>query len=139
MSSLAPGLSTYLTEVLGISRFGVSGRRKLKVIFVTDSAFSAEAKELFLKMTVAMKLAATEFVLCEGEVAADLSAQYIVFFSTAVGAIKQPPSDVYAGISHLQTDSPELLLKNSELKKKVWSDLQKVMREISIEAAPGSS
>lgn len=120
----------YLEEVLGL-RYLIRPPVKAvppKVIFLIRHAFTDPAGELFLKMTEAMKLKPGEFLVFERDLPEALKAcpTVVHFF-----ALDDAPKHWF------EIESPEILLSQPELKKKAWSDLQKVMKQISIvEAKP---
>lgn len=138
MSGTHTYLSEYLPQVLGVSSFlnpyQVQAETdenqiiRCRVLFRTDKPLSAAGLDLFQKMATAMKLAESDFCLEQGSESSGrlIQADWTVHFVSSTAPQDAPRP------SWTQTLSPEVLVHQPELKRKVWQDLQLVMKNLKI-------
>lgn len=104
-----------------------------------ESFFEPEVQELSEKMLAALKLGPQEFFyvdcvmnekpLIPAEAQKFFKADAVLFFSKEPENIGQ--IQIKGGFSWLETFSPAYLLKNPDAKRIVWTDMQKILKELN--------
>jgi hypothetical protein len=127
MKTVNESLHYYLSQVLGMQGMilpaneveAASKLKSVRVVFYNDQNLTAPASELLVKMIEAMKLAPSDVRLAFAinEIG---DTQYVVNFTEKMLPNLKCPQ--------ILTQSPESLIHQPANKKKVWVDLQKVMR-----------
>ncbi len=103
----------------------------------SDSLFAYENKELFSKMLTAMKLENKNILILDcilneksiiaNELLKHCQTDHVLFFTHE--PISKGELQIKGSVLWLETFSPALLVQNPTLKKQVWNDLQKMMKE----------
>jgi hypothetical protein len=123
-------LSEYINQVLGVQSFlqslepAFESSQTPKLLFLVDAPLSKPAQELFGKMVQAMKLENTDFRLEVGPVSVESETQPMWTISFSERFSPQGKG------GWTQTLSPEILLHQPEHKRRVWQDLQAVMKAL---------
>lgn len=139
MSGSLSYLTEYLPRVLGVPSFLMPVEPEpagaevsfeasaCKILFLIEQPLSAAALDIFQKMTIAMKLGESDYRLELGSFKSSesISREWTVAF------METPTLPSQASWTH--TISPEVLVKQPELKRKVWQDLQSVMKSVKID------
>jgi hypothetical protein len=127
-------LVRYWKEVLGIQAVilpeGEVVQALPKVLFIDEKPWSPKAAALFEKMREAMKLTSEQIDIQFESVssAADIQMHALTF--NAVVFFSPKNIDKIEVGAKFQTDGPEMLLADPQLKKSAWSVLQQVMKSL---------
>ena len=113
----------YVKDVLGIKHLFLNSKKsnaKKLLISVTDlNTYSFKENELLQKMIFALKLEASDFIIIDEKDLNQHEANYFLKLSDVV-------TDS-ASTNVISTYSPRMLLKNTDFKKKAWSDMQSLL------------
>jgi hypothetical protein len=126
--------------------FQASSVQHFEIVFLNlttqpkESLFRAATQDLFAKMKSAMRLKNVQVIELDAMVEdrtllpsllADIcQARYVVVLSSFP---QNPGEIILKGTSRwIETYSPSYLLEDADAKKIVWTDLQKVMKELSL-------
>lgn len=123
----------YLENVLGIksiiqeSKLGSLQNKKTDLLFCVENyaTYSADEIDLLQKMIAAVKIAPTRLIVCDLKEKNQFETKACVLFLDEIDAIK--PEKYFV----VQAQSPRWLLKNPELKKVAWNELQKIVKFFS--------
>jgi DNA polymerase III psi subunit len=121
----------YLNEIVGIKSVmiepNVSDFQKFSLLIKVQnlSTYNADAMALLEKMITALGLEKDGIKVADYDlVPSNLQPEYILSF------VLNPDLVVAKSINEIVTYSPEVLLKNPQLKKQAWDQMQKIVAQL---------
>jgi ABC-type transporter Mla subunit MlaD len=124
----------YVAEVLGVKALYVEASDRnaaqktaapLVVAVENLNNYSADEKDLLEKMVAALKIDLNKIKIIDLQTHSDYKYEFLLMFS------ENPQAADMENKNTLTTYSPRVLVKNTTLKKQVWSELQKVIQYFS--------